>query len=242
MKKTFKHAHLSTRYDDPVIALRRVVKGYIEDGAHVVTLTEVDSEKREKALRFDGWGVVTGDKTGRDDCGILWEESVWHILHKETFNVGEYMAGNIGAALVILENKATGHRVLFSVIHTPSSVEGNGRVEGGRRDEWYQSVRRWKKHCETVAKQFNTKRFVLVADWNLDLKRRWVQSVIRGIFGRRYRFVWNLRDLPVGGTHGPRLIDWTMMRGELRTARGPKIHRSTAASDHKGYDEVIELT
>ena len=83
---TFKHTHLSTRYDKPVEALRRVVRGYT-DTADLITLTEVDSERREKALNFTGWGNVTGDKTGRDDCAILWDTNVWKIIDKSTFNV-----------------------------------------------------------------------------------------------------------------------------------------------------------
>jgi hypothetical protein len=239
MKHLIKHAHLSTRYDKSVDALRRVVRGFTEY-ADIITLTEVDSEKREKALKFDGFGVITGDKTGRDDCGILWDVSVWQLIHKETFNVSPYMAGNIGAAVVILEHRKTGKAVLFSVIHTPSSVEGNGRVEGGRRDEWYAAVRNWRNKCKKLAKQYGAPRMVLVADWNINLKARWVRAVVSSLFPR-WKYVWDLRKLPVGGTHGPRLIDFTIYKGKLKVAVRPKIHRSTAASDHKGYDEVLEI-
>jgi len=208
--------------------------------ANVITLTEVDSEKREKALAFDGWGFITGDKTGRDDCAILWDKQDWEKIHASTFNVTPYMAGNIGASVAVLDHKETGKRVLFSVIHTPSSVEGNGRVSGGRRDEWYKAVKEWKARCKEIAKRLNCARLVLVADWNINLKAKWVHSVVKGLFPR-WKFVWNLKRLPVGGTHGPRLIDWTIFTGKLKVVRGPKIHRSTAASDHKGYDEVLEI-
>lgn len=237
MRYRFKHTHLSTRYDKSVDSLRRVVKGYT-DTADVITLTEVDSERREKVLRdLPNWGFAAGDKTGRDDCAILWDQKVWRLIDKDTYNVSPYMAGNIGAVVVILEFKETGKHVLFSVVHTPSSVEGNGRVSGGRRDEWFEAVKRWRNRCEMIAKSRNIKHIVLVADWNINLKAKWVQSLIRTLFPK-YQFVWNLRDLPVGGTHGPRLIDWTMTKG-LVVERRPQIHRSTAASDHKGYDELL---
>jgi len=237
--KTFKHTHLSTRYDRSVEVLRKVVSGYTET-ADIITLTEVDSERREKALRFDKWGVVTGDKTGRDDCGILWDESVWWSRHEETFNVTPYMAGNVGAAVAILEHKATGKRVLFSVIHLPSSVEGNGRVAGGRRDEWYDAVNAWRKKCKALARKYKTRRMVLVADWNLNLKARWVRTVVRGLFPL-WKFTWDVSKLPAGGTHGSRLIDFTITKGRIKVARRPRIHRSHPVSDHRGYDEVLEL-
>lgn len=216
--------------------MQRVVEDFIKTSS-VCTFTEVDSEAREKVLRqVKGWGFVAGDKTGRDDCAIIWDSSVWTLLHKETKNVAKYMAGNIGAAFAVLEHKATGRAVVFSVVHLPSAVEGNGRVAGGRADEWRLARKNWLRHVKALQKRFSADA-IIVADWNLDWKKRWVRVLIRSLMPK-WKMVWG-KKLPVVGTHGNRLIDWTMFRGRIRVVRRPSIHKITKASDHRGYDETL---
>lgn len=233
----FKHIHLSTRYDRSTDVLRRVVASYIRHDASIMTFTEVDTEKREKVLRqFEGWGFVAGDKTGRDDCGIMWNEEEWTVLHKETINVAKYMAGNIGAAYAVLEHKDTGKAIVVSVVHLPSSVEGHGRVAGGRAAEWFLARRNWVKHAKALRKRFGAKSIMLVADWNLDLKKKWVRVLIKA---QHPRFKWLWKNWPVVGTHGNRLIDFTLIKGGLRMVKHPEIHGMTRASDHRAYEETL---
>lgn len=235
----FKHNHLSTRYDRSVESLERVLRSYIKDGADIITLTEVDSEKREKVIRsFEGWGSITGDKTGRDDCAVMWKQSEWEVIHAETFNVAKYMAGNIGAAVAVLQHKHLRYRIVVSVVHLPSSVEGEARVMGGRADEWFLARRNWVRRVKKLKRAYKADAMAIIADWNIDLKKRWVKVLIKSLHPR-WKFVWNLSDLPAGGTHGKRIIDFTLIKGKIRVVKRPKIHRTTAASDHRGYDEVL---
>lgn len=215
--------------------MQRVVSSYI-DTASIITLTEVDSEKREKVLRqFPGWGVTVGDKTGRDDCAVMWNKSEWTVLFATTYRVAKYMAGNIGAALAVLEHQSTGQVILVSTVHLPSAVEGNGRVSGGRADEWYTARKNWVRTVKRVGKRYGVKKFLLVADWNLDLKKRWVRVLIKSQFPT---WKWAWKKFPKVGTHGNRLIDFSLIKG-LKVVRTPVIHKITGASDHRGYHEVL---
>lgn len=233
----FKHIHLSTRYDRSADVLRRVVASYIRNGASLLTFTEVDSEKREKVLRqFEGYGFIAGDKTGRDDCGIMWNEEEWEVIHAKTFNVAEYMAGNIGAALVVLKHKTSRKKIVVSVVHLPSAVEGSGRVEGGRAAEWYLARRNWVSTTKKIAKRFGVRSILLVADWNLDLKKAWVRALIKSQHPK-WKWVW--KTFPTVGTHGNRLIDFTLFKGPLRVVERPQIHGITKASDHRAYEETF---
>lgn len=238
---TFKHTHLSTRYDRPVDTLQKVLERYIET-SDIITLTEVDSEKREKVIRsFPKWASVTGDKTGRDDCAIMWHDDEWEVIHKETHNVGEYMAGNIAAAYVVLKHVHSTMRIVVSVVHLPSSVQGQGRVVGGRAPAWFTARRRWVRRAHKLKRQHRADAILLVADWNIDLKRVWVRSLIKTLMPS-YRFVWRNRAYQTIGTHGSRLIDFSVFKGKLRVHRRPDIHKITSASDHRGYDEVLAFT
>jgi hypothetical protein len=146
------------------------------------------------------------------------------------------MAGNIGAAVAVLKHKHSNNKIVVSVVHLPSSVEGQGRVEGGRRDEWYEARRNWVRRVKQLRRKYDADAMMIIADWNIDLKRAWVRTLIKSLFPT-WRWVWN--EFPNIGTHGNRLIDFTLIKGKLRIAKKPKIHRITGASDHRGYEEVL---
>src|SRR5690349_2125985 len=79
----FTHIHSSGRFDTPEGAFRRALQKYVNQ-ASIVTVTEVNRESRERIMREVGrasnYGVVTGDGSGRDDCGIMFDKEIWEYV------------------------------------------------------------------------------------------------------------------------------------------------------------------
>src|SRR6478735_10413370 len=104
----FVHIHSSSRYDRTSRSLDAAMDNY-QKTADLITVTEVSRETREDALSRAGWGVIVGDKTGWDDCGIVFKRDRFKVIHRESFDMGGRWA-----QIAVLDDLLTGHVIVVS--------------------------------------------------------------------------------------------------------------------------------
>lgn len=233
-----RHIHSSGRYDRPDEAVRNALRRYASH-ADLITLTE--TQKRERnVLRMDGWRVSKYSGAGTGDPAILTDSRIWEVLlmwsHKLTDK--EQRRGPGGpppphSLTVLLRNKGNGKRLLVSVAHLPSHVEGDWRDRTWRVQVWLEAHREWKRHVNWLRKRYRVK-VMMVADWNLDIKKRWVRAALKALHPR-LKLTW--REPFEGGTHHNRIIDATVT--SLRVLREAVLFEDDASSDHRPYFEVL---
>lgn len=236
----------SGRYDRSTDSLKKAVRSYIEKpGVSIHDGSEVSAEKREKALRQvareKDWGLVTGDRSYRDDSYIMWDTKVWKALLKTTVPVktgniwtpkGSKMPDN-AAALAVLEHRESGHRLVYMASHAPAGVEKGGRLARWTRRgaAWLIEVRDAKRIANRYAKKWNADGVVLSKDWNLDVKKAANRATIKAIMP-----TWKFGPRPPyasGGTLGNRWIDFLMFRRALRLHKRAWLMPDDASSDHR---------
>lgn len=241
----FTHIHSSSRYDRSVATLKAAVLRYIKD-ADLVTFTEVEYEHREKVLRaVDGWGCATGDLSPRNDSGIIWDNSVWKLIAEGNEVVAKIAANGqkpVAATWVVLEHRETGKRIIIIALHAPSSVQGrDGFIPRSQRVQAWWSVASGTRILWTrLYNTYNTDGLLVAADWNVDLKKRWVRSTFKATFPTLH-LVWSGKDFPKDGTHHSRIIDFTLIRGVVKRIANPRIYRDDNSSDHQPYIETLRI-
>jgi hypothetical protein len=246
------HIHSSSRFDRSDASLERAVRNYLSQ-ASVVTMTEVNREGRERILRRVAkelnFTVITGDLSSRDDCAIIFDNDVFELVHGRTYTVQSKTYRTVdgrtvqpfGVATAVLRTKSTGRKTAWTVGHTPPSVEGRNGLDGSLRAiVWMGYIRNWRKHWNMITKLYSTDGLVVVADWNVNLKRRAFQTLFRTLFPS-LKSAWGSGPFPAGGTHGRRLIDFTLYRGKIRQSGKPFLMKDDDSSDHRPYKEVLYL-
>jgi hypothetical protein len=170
---TFTHIQSSSRYDRTPASLDRAVDRY-ERMADIITGTEVARESREKALNRPGWGVVTGDKSGWDDCYILFRKSMFILKHQESFDMG----GRWAKIAVLLEVR-TGKKSVWASVHYPAHVEGDLARKRKTSDTvlWTKTIWSLKRRVNQLVRQHKAEAAFISADWNLDFKKLWVRNL-----------------------------------------------------------------
>lgn len=250
----FTHIHTSSRFDRADVDFRKALASYF-DSCDLLTLTEVSAERRERILRGEaqtaGFGTLTGDRNGSDDCGVAWKLSRFTKTWGATVRIGTATAKDVhpfvavppSAACVVLQDSRTGLRMLVSVLHTPAGVEfGNGFRDGAVAVRlWLARQRAWRKVWNDLAREHNVDAILICADWNVDIKRPFFRALFQRI-QPGMKPTLRYRALPKRGTHGHRLIDFSFIRGRLRVWRPPVILRHDGSSDHSPFLEVLAFT
>jgi hypothetical protein len=243
---TTTHIHSSSRYDRSPATLRLAVERYIKF-ADIVTFTEVEYEQREQVLRqVEGWGCNTGDLSPRNDCGIIWDLSVWRLVAEGNERVADIAANGqkpVAATWAVLEHRETKRRISVIVVHAPSSVEGgNGFIPRSQRvAAWWSVAKGLRALWMRLAVKFNTDGLMVTGDWNVNIKK----AVFRVVFKTTYpslNLVWSGKNFPQDGTHHSRIIDFSLIRGALKRIANPAIFRDDDSSDHQPFIETLELT
>ena len=250
---SFVHTHSSSRFDRALPVLLDAVRKFVAD-CDLLTLTEVSSEAREKVLRVvaqeENWAVLTGDLSSRDDCAIMYDKDIWKARYVETrevtnksFIIFGHTSKPVAAISAILEHLDTGKLVLVSVCHLPSSVEGKKGLTGkvSRVHAWRDAHRGWRRRWNQLAKRYKVDGVLVCGDWNINIKRKVFQVLLKGL-QPAMRPTLDYKRLPVRGTHGNRLIDFTFIRGDLRVTFRPIVAPQGPSSDHKPYQEGLGLT
>lgn len=221
--------HLSGRYNRPAWLLRRQVRDAAVS-ADIITLTEVDRPKRGRVLRqVPGFTLLRYGSGDAGESAILVRDGVWHVEHwgirMLATDLDGVRKGQV-AVIALLEHVSTGRTLLVSTTHTPAGVEsawGAARARQYRSTEraWRGLVREWRREHRPDSE-------LLTADWNLCQHQPWVREHT----AQAWPGMRQVRPVPVGGTHGKRLIDWPL----TRRVRGVKVRilPKAAASDHRG--------
>lgn len=245
--KNFTHVHSSSRFDRSVGSLEKAIETYIEEGS-LVTFTEVAFPWRERALvEVPRWGYILGDKSMRDDCGIIYDKTVWRkvsgytkvVLQPMFWKANGEKVEPTGAAFAVLEHKETGNRLLVTVCHLPAGVEGPSGLAGlpNRVAAWREAHRNWNKEWNRLAKEQHVDAILVTADWNLNIKRKVLLPLFKAIHPGM-TLVFKYKHIPAGGTHGKRWIDFSFIRGKLKVVKYPQLLKDDASSDHRPFAET----
>lgn len=248
-----KKGHTSGRYDRSKASLKALVEKLItRHKRNVISLTEVSREGREEALRElcreYGWGVVTGDKGGMDDCAIMWDEedfthiaSGTHVLSGYTYDAKG--GGVVYAAWAVIQD-ASRQRLLEIAAHMASGVDRKGGLNGA-----VQRVRKWRKDSRALkalwnelADKYDVDAIDVTCDWNVNIR----MIFYRLLFKRKYPGMTLAlpprKNLPEVGTLGNRIIDFSFIRGTIRRVPGTyHILARDDASDHRPFIQEYEL-
>lgn len=255
-----RHLHASGRWDRALELLRADLERWIDAiQPDVVTLTEAGDGGRGRALIRPGWSRYQhAASVGADECAIGWRDAVARLVAAQSVPVSRltYARKNgkrsprffaAMAALQLVE--AAGEVIVYSVLHTPSAVDGPQGFRGGMRSVVYRAViPGWKfatwRFAHQVRKDLAARGIkvrvhrVLVGDFNLHLLRKWAKAFL----GRIFTGMANLWDQvkPNGGTLAWRLIDTAWLSRSLRAIAG-QILGQARSSDHKAfwYDAAI---
>lgn len=235
------HLHSSGKNDRALSKVQEALQEYAEV-ADLITLTE--QQRRSKAdLSMPGWEVTKKAGPGDGDPAVLTDRRVWKVVRVwiDKLSDREQRRGPGGpppphALTVLLEHRKNGKRLLVSVVHLPSHVQGDWRENAYRVRLWRECVKEWKRKVNRRRRIFKAK-VMFIADWNLDIKKRWVRAVLKFYFPA-LRLTWR-KPFPGRGTHHRRIIDATMTN--LRVKKKAKLFRDDDSSDHRPYEETLDF-
>jgi len=260
----FTHIHCSSRYDRSAASLEKAVDNWREQSS-IITLTEVANDKRGATLAEQGWGYARAKKDyGRDECAVCYRKDTWGLVwqgYKKLNTRGKVFAGPVCSCDAILKHKTSGHRILITVTHMPSGVEGSGTHWNthksywkARREAYLSSLETWNAHIKDMNRTKKPDATLIISDWNLNLKKTWVRELLKDRFGTGYKQAWvrfptsggSLHGGPVaplgapGKGSGDRIIDGTLYRG-VKVDTPPNLMATTASSDHRPYKERFKF-
>lgn len=177
----------------------------------VITGTEATRPKWDTLLTEDGWQAFheAGDY-GRADPWVAWDPALWTLVANWTVQLSAvtYNGRRVHAAVAVLDHKGFGRRVAFLSIHFPAHLEGDMRRDRAttRTRAYRSALAGLRELVAHIRLTYPGTAVVLGADWNLNIRRRWVRALLRlGLSGTGLTLV---RPIPDKGSHGKRLIDW----------------------------------
>jgi len=256
----FTHIHCSSRYDRTAASLEAAVDNWRQQSS-IITLTEVSRDPRGATLAEAGWGYVRAKKDyGRDECAVCYRKDTWAVAwqgYKKLNTRGRVFAGPVCSCDALLKHRTSGHKLLITVTHMPSGVEGGGgrwntakSFWEARRQAYLSSLETWSTHIRQMKTSKKPDGIMIVADWNFNLKRTWSRDLLKDHFGAGYKQAWvrfptSGSSLGGGGSAplgapgknmGARIIDGTLYQG-LKVETEPNLMPTTRSSDHRPYKE-----
>lgn len=248
----FVHIHSSGRFDRSPESLKAAVLKYQED-ADVITLTEVSTGSRKKAVRDangDAFSAVIGDQGNHNDGVVVFNKSKYALVYYENhkaanstyFRKNGHRTKPIYATIVVLREIKTDKYFVMTVIHLASSVEGDlyHKHKTLRTISWLKTFRGAKNRTNLLKKRYKAQAAFFIADYNVNFKRAWARAVVKAV-APRYSNNWK-KTAVVGGTHGNRIIDATLIKGKAVSFGGAKLYANDDSSDHRPYIETLRLT
>ena len=136
----------------------------------------------------------------------------------------------------MLRHKKTGRKVLVSVVHLPSNVEGDWRDGAYRVFVWRDAQKNWKRIINDLRKQHGGK-VMYVADWNLNFKRLRFRALMKTLYPT-LKLTWK-PPFGAAGTHHKRIIDATVTN--MRIVQKARLIRDDNSSDHRPYLEELDF-
>lgn len=236
-----KHIHSSGRYDRSPASVARAVRQYAKV-CNLITLTEMQDRERSNALKMDGWTVTKFYGPGDGDPALVSKDSDWIVIQKWSHQLSKYeqRRGPGGprpphSLTVLLRHRESNKKLLVSVVHLPSHVEGNWFDRFyWRVFVWKDCHKHWKENMIRLRRSHNAK-VMMVADWNLNFKRLVFRRLVKRLHPD-LTLTWR-KPFPRGGTHKRRIIDATLTN--LRVLHKARLIEDDASSDHRPYREVL---
>lgn len=231
--------HSSGRFDVKPGTLKAALAKQLADGPDFLSLTEMGAEDRARVINdFPGYAVArVKGSNGVDECALLVKREHYKILSERAVRLSNLPVprrrGLFDHALVVeLESLRTGSFHTRIVVHRPSAVEGKTGIRSGGQGACYRDGTEGLK--ELIASIDG--RLTITGDWNLSLRRRWV----RPYFARHFpgfTLTWPAGKLPSLGTHGGRIIDFSLLRGY--SVSSARVIGQFHASDHRAFRETL---
>lgn len=244
----FTHLHSSSRYDRSPESLQAAALRYSLH-ADLVTYTEVSSKDRKQAVKDaqpKEFNVVVGEYGPKNDCAIAVRGSKFEILHREnfkasgkTFQLMGHLTPDLFATTAVIRDRQTLCVFVVTVIHLPASVENDLRLKdrSTRTATWFDAFTRAKHQANKLKRDFDADGILFVADYNINFKRLWARTLVKTL-APGYNLTWRKTHVR-GGTHGQRIIDGTLLRGQIRVVGSAELHRDDPSSDHRPYIETL---
>jgi len=247
---TIRHAHSSSLYSNSPDSLANQVERAVEaddPDATTLTFTEVGSDKRTQVLKDadpDNWAAWVPNQS---DVGIMWRKHVyspvWKEAHKLTDKVwtdGQGRKHETWCATALLSHDKEGLTIFLSVCHLPSHVQnGDKFYDNAQAKAWKSAVNGWSDYWNITRKTDKPDLGMLVADWNIDVHSSHWMGYMTDKFPSMYCTWAGDREPPNDkGTHGNRLIDFTMATNKMTKA---KLLKDDNSSDHRPYGEALPL-
>lgn len=260
---TFHHIHCSSRFDRSPASLESDLDTWM-GASDLITVTEVTNNARAARLRETGWGYYNASiGVDSDNCAVAWDTSTWHRVYGKVVRLssGTFDRLNgmnnlyIYSCTVVLKHTASGHKLMVSVSHLPSHIEGPGgwaHIDGwqARKRAVLTALSHWSTHVSSLSLIQRTDAQLIVADWNLNLKATWVRQLLHDTWGSDYALAWQNMPTSGGSLHGgptapagspgqghhDRIIDGSLYSG-LNVASHPQLMARVSSSDHRPYTE-----
>lgn len=240
--------------------------GYLQEIARdqkpdAILITEMTGDPKRASLleNVEGYDYFHIPKYGKRECAILWRAD-WQVKAGyaedvsggETFRIGKKMRAFNHCATVVIDHPM-GLRMLLSVDHMPSSVQGAKGLKG-RLDKvrTYRAVQKeWKAHIKDMTKRWNPDIVVAGGDFNLNWLLQWVRTYMSHWRTAGLKAAWTPKTLPEkGGTikKARRIIDGLLVgtrnRYRYKVQRAyilPETKKSRAASDHRAVGVMLRV-
>lgn len=242
-----RHVHFSGRYDATPAELTEACERLIPD-CDVLTLTEVGAGKHQRALadvaRAHGWPFFSpSSKPGMDECAVLWNPAVLTPSETRTLRLSPLVLRTarkapLYALAVLLAPHGDGAPFWLTTAHKPAHVEGATRLRRVWAGVVYRSaLHGWKRKAGRLRRRSGVHRVVFAADWNLNLKRRWVRAYLHAAWPNLQ--VGYRRGYNGVGSHGFRAIDGVLTNLPIETPT--RVLRSLAGFDHRPVLTVLTI-
>jgi len=236
--------HSSGRFDVTPGDLKAALANQLADEPEFLSLTEMMAEDRARVLNdFPEYAVArVKGADGDDECALLVKRSRYKIVSERSVRLSDRPIPRRSgkkhkvfdhALVVQLESLVTGSFHTRIVVHRPSGVEGSVGIKLGGQGACY---RDGTKGLVELVKTIDG-RLAITGDWNLSLRRGWVDRYFNQHFPGFNR-TWDAASLPEKGTHKGRVIDFSLLRGY--TVSEAQVIRHFGASDHRAFRETLE--
>lgn len=230
--------HSSGLHSVKPLALQAALAKQLTDEPEFLSLTEMMSEARAAVLKeFPDYAPArVKGPDGADECALLVKLARYVIVSVEAVKLSELpiprRAGMFDHALVVVvESLVTGSVHTRVVVHRPSGVEG---LFGIRRNDQGACYRDGTAGLVALLATIEG-RVAVTGDWNLSLRRRWVRRYLARHFPE-FTLTWRPDNFPALGTHGRRIIDYSLVRGYSVPAA--EVVPDFGASDHRAIRET----
>ena len=222
--------------------------------ASLIAGSEVDNPHRSRVLLVPGWGSVFGDISGRDDCFVTWDQTIWRevwadtkpLSHRTYIDERGHRTGITAGAFAVLDHRETGYRLVKGYAHTPHGMQDDLRSGHVRTDvglAYLSITRSFRNRALHLQRRFDADGIDISADWNLNAANAWVRAWFHAYrHGTGLALNWR-PPYPDRGTFGGMFVDATLYsRRTLSLSRPSTVLPRAQGDDHCAYENQMTGT